>query len=1837
MSGALPLDMRTGKLRSPFAEQHAGKHAKARAPQEAFEIAPRSVVFEEVERGLEYACALSVRNLGHLNRRIRVRPPTTKFFSLRTTDDQPVLAPGLAHEVEIVFLAGDAPLGAGAALRDRVLIESDDVSIEVPIEAHPPRAALAFPRTLDFGAVAAASSAPQARLLEFVNQGSRQGLFRIALEGNAAKCAPSEGLLAPGERAQVRVELAPASQLGPGPVCVQGKVTTATAAGASGGEAQDMQVTAITVLANVAESVLQLACEEGLLKQLHFGVLHFGTEQAVTARLVNNSPQATSFAVSVRQEEKSAVALAEDLRVVPSEGRVEAFGEVSLRFVFAPRLREKRSGFKSQGQGVPRVANYALRAVIEAQESKQLVDVPVTASAEEDTLQVSQFDFGFGDCCVGQSCQIVGTLRNLSKHLSVPFVFSSVAQFAVWPREGVVAPLESLAFRVVFTPKQLGDFSETARLRIGRKDSLPIYLRGCSTLIAGPVPPQAIRGVHAVPEDFVSPAVTLQPGAVMTRPRPLPAPPASDDAEADSPPASPPGSPPASPTATAAALAAATLARKRKEKYEPALRESRFAYRPEEAARRGSNRERYSQVLRQSRETREDAAIRDHDLAAYTRTAAPGRKLQEAFRASHGLKDLLSVDPTNEVDMGMRFASGLESPRLPLPQASERLHLEYAMAGYAGPKGKTASRKWHRGGSASRTLKEKPSTPAETRDCTARLTPEQLSRLVPQPRAVNFGQTCVNAPIVRKVEFANPFEQYVMVELRVEAAELARSRPRSQVVPPGETAVFELELKAPHALAGWKHALSYVVNTHHAGALQCEAEVILPSLGLSSSELSFSFDRGNTTLRATESLTLSNQFSVPLDFWVAVDHECFEVEPAKGQVPPQGSVAVRVTFKARHAMKPFKQDLFVCVLDGTKQRVLCSAAVPEAALRVAEPQVDFGTVCVGNAASRLVSVANKGKTRSVLEVASVPFGLSVKPTSAQLEPGASVSLELTLLPTVAVPYSGTLQLEFRGRPEKAPLLQVEVKGSAIIPQLRIAEAEIDLGQITQGNRATHSLTLVNDSAVPVVLFLDLSQHSDFALEWRREDAAAVRAAPAMVDRGDGTAEERADRTFELSVQPNAVLRLALAFAPSCLGDHSFELPLSLRGIACFAPLRRVVAAECVRSRILLQPAAPSLERKVVLSKERAAKHPYVLKLSLSNVDDRELEWALDLPHEARPLSAAASSARAAAAAAAAAEEQPSARSTPLSEVDAQCWRLETTSGKLGARESTTVRVFFAPLTAGEFSQSLQVLLDGKPYLLTRLRGSALFPSLSFDRPELVLPAVPLGVASSASFTVRNEGYETLELKYQVPQDQARAPIQVEFPKGNVLGVGYPELPVTVSFRSERPLAFAARLEFFDAVGNRFGLPVLGCADNCALTTHEYLQQSGVFAIAAAEGKPIQLQPLRKSALKKSVAADEAASKGERADEASEPSTARSAGDPSSEVIETLSGVAATALRFLTAAQLLQVPVASPADLRALLAQLPAALSANGAQAVVAMVEQMSGRKVKPPATVSLAAAAAAANADAQGHTPRTGSAKSGQQRAATVGDGAKKTLRGMETLLAFLKANGALLYSVRAEHLLSDEAREALAQTQPVTPPPEGFTVAAYRGWAEILTQVVRVFALGRITPKHFKSMPGVPAEAANVDAIMQCKCACAHCDGVGSALLTAAARAASNVYSTAENILLKWLTLHNNRSDPINPRRLIDFAPEACDGVAMANVILSHVPHLEGHFRSLTRQPASLEQRQANFHLALEALRKVRRARKGARASISAATHLSRARSLCAAWHALPDRGGRARGGAAC
>jgi len=46
-----------------------------------------------------------------------------------------------------------------------------------------------------------------------------------------------------------------------------------------------------------------------------------------------------------------------------------------------------------------------------------------------------------------------------------------------------------------------------------------------------------------------------------------------------------------------------------------------------------------------------------------------------------------------------------------------------------------------------------------------------------------------------------------------------------------------------------------------------------------------------------------------------------------------------------------------------------------------------------------------------------------------------------------------------------------------------------------------------------------------------------------------------------------------------------------------------------------------------------------------------------------------------------------------------------------------------------------------------LRGEASAPKLLFDKKEVLLPVVPLGVEAHGNFKVINDGYDNLNVKY----------------------------------------------------------------------------------------------------------------------------------------------------------------------------------------------------------------------------------------------------------------------------------------------------------------------------------------------------------------------------------------------------------------------------------------------------------------------------------------------------------
>ena len=108
--------------------------------------------------------------------------------------------------------------------------------------------------------------------------------------------------------------------------------------------------------------------------------------------------------------------------------------------------------------------------------------------------------------------------------------------------------------------------------------------------------------------------------------------------------------------------------------------------------------------------------------------------------------------------------------------------------------------------------------------------------------------------------------------------------------------------------------------------------------------------------------------------------------------------------------------------------------------------------------------------------------------------------------------------------------------------------------------------------------------------------------------------------------------------------------------------------------------------------------------------------------------------------------------------------------------------------------------------------------------------------------------------------------------------------------------------------------------------------------------------------------------------------------------------------------------------------------------------------------------------------------------------------------------------------------------------------------WLEVLFQTVKTFVLNRISPRAFRTLPGMQDVAAEIAKEM-------NAPGYSSSL-----------YSTAELLLLRWLEYHatacpmyNDVGSPLDDVGgvLSTFDVQLRDGHVFAKIILAHCPFL--------------------------------------------------------------------------
>ena len=91
-------------------------------------------------------------------------------------------------------------------------------------------------------------------------------------------------------------------------------------------------------------------------------------------------------------------------------------------------------------------------------------------------------------------------------------------------------------------------------------------------------------------------------------------------------------------------------------------------------------------------------------------------------------------------------------------------------------------------------------------------------------------------------------------------------------------------------------------------------------------------------------------------------------------------------------------------------------------------------------------------------------------------------------------------------------------------------------------------------------------------------------------------------------------------------------------------------------------------------------------------------------------------------------------------------------GMLDFDEEMMLKFTFSPYMVGEYDCKIPIYLEENPnkvYQYMHLKGVGAKPRLLFDRRQVIMPVVPLGQLSKATFKIINDGYENLIVTYNV--------------------------------------------------------------------------------------------------------------------------------------------------------------------------------------------------------------------------------------------------------------------------------------------------------------------------------------------------------------------------------------------------------------------------------------------------------------------------------------------------------
>ncbi|XP_028583251.2 cilia- and flagella-associated protein 47 isoform X2 [Podarcis muralis] len=1396
-------------------------------------ITPSEVRFVDAVPGGHYRALLSIQNLQSHSCLLRLVPPEQPQFKLIVENQKNSVASGL-HITAIVEYHPDKEID----LQDRLLLHVGKKIVEIPLIGLIPCCCLEIEPEIDFGTAIANSNVIN-KNLKITNYGSSPGTFAIKYKGNVSiLISPTSGVVEPRSEQLINME-----------ICTDVPRTINETAIV---KLQGRPKAQIIIKANIVEQVLELlgVPPSNKIKCVNFGCVYFGTTKTEEVLLHNKSPEPMDW-VAILQDnavggemgtdiQKSTNAVLRDLHYsdgkaeqdvsaliacIPNEGTLQPDQKMMISICFSPKMVKRDRG--DLGKTPPR-QDYALFLKFEAIGSKNdFLEAVAGGDRPTDEKNRHQVELGligsglpviltfkpgpvinFVECYMGEHTDIVCTLKNECDILPVSFAFRKIAHYNICPEKGKVKAKSTQDILFSFIPRHVGTFTAKQVIDIigpvAKKDGLPaLKIKPFHQLylIFSGVCNSVTNKVVLKPNLGITPQISNEVGVFVARKEEQ----TTDDA----------------PVALLKSDRTQIHAHRIKKKKSNALvafpNDRQASIRPPELHK--DYRTIFTKVARYSYvdpefsytlfEEMEKQVNKDY-YASYLQSLRQHRLHKKAARIFKSIN--------NPVDIGLKPASGLKSPRVKILQ-EEKLEEEVACVRsslltsqqLAEMESKTSAREVGDG------LNPVPTSPQEIEDCSLVLTPKQLHQIFIGPSTIDFGEVCVCSTSTRKMHLVNNLPVYIWVQVGIESEELQQTSPLSHVIPPftktSIPVVFENK-----KLGNFRKSFVYSVNQHHTGHVLVVALVVPVALEMSTRELTlnpaFSY-LAETGFRAT--VTLYNRRNCPAKFtWKPVitdEGMAFSICPEQGVVDACQDLECEVAWHPSFSA-PTRGEFDLCVHQGKTLKLKCLAKLGTTSVQFKEQRITFNHAPLHLTTCKTAILQNVGHNHAYFQVidANPLPGMIISPFQGVVPVGGHTEINIYFRPNALMKFDSRVEIAVR----HAKYLELRIGGSVDVPDIYISMDSFCFPGVYVGSTQEIPFLIENKGKTRAKVTVDLSKHEDFELRFSLQTAVTP----------------NTPRFYTAIIEENSALDCSLSFTPKEVAAYDFSLPIninadedepslntkktSLSGSAKHIIVPRpqlltIPTKVCKVQGTVLQPPLQVSPLEITFQYCRRSLKLGVIsdsnnikKLHLKNVSKKQITWRFDLDAAGKA-------------------------------VDSGIFKFSLYTGVLYPGQSTVVTICFCPYWAGAYTAQVPVLLneDVSVYRIVTLSGSMTSSKINFEPQLVILTPVPLNVETGIDVCIIPQDYlsstvlqvEISELDSGEDVHQIN-PLTVDFPNGNVIqvtsegnNIGF---TCRVSFCSSKPISFLKNVFFVDGEKNRFPLQVSATAENCLLTVYPYL-------------------------------------------------------------------------------------------------------------------------------------------------------------------------------------------------------------------------------------------------------------------------------------------------------------------------------------------------------------------------------------------------------------------------------